>query len=316
MSWYSSLHSGIGGLASVRAMQSSPLPYKRTAVGGRRQLRRRLGLAALLPPRPHGDLQAEEEPVDQDDDDVAEGLERDVEREPREVEHLGGGVVADPDAVGAPVQLVLLVGEPLVGHHAVGQEQHAEHVGGGQHRLAPTDRSAGRAALPVGDDGQREEQRAEQRHDELHVHPGPLEHVDRHDHAGQVLLVNPLTTLATTPRRQTTGGLPPGVYHALPPTPEPPTAGRRAKDCETATAVELNDQPPPTTAAPLLRPDSRARETTLYDADRDGDPRAFAAAVARTARRARLGWRRGAGRPAASGRRGRGAGPGHALSVD
>ena len=77
-----------------------------------------------------------------------------------------------------PAELVLDVGQPLVGDDTEGDEHHDERVRGGDHRLTPRVRCADRAALAVGDH-ERVSAGDEEREQKRLVHAGPLQDIDR-----------------------------------------------------------------------------------------------------------------------------------------
>src|SRR3954470_10008437 len=158
VSTYSPGNDGMGGLASVRAIAASDLPYQRAAVcrcldrrGGRRLL------PPVLPPEPHVDLEQPEDDVEGRGDDVADHLladddaappeERDAVAEDdvvlvaKEVE----GTDRDADRVGPPLELAVGPPQPAVGYHAVDHQQDGEDEGGADECLAPR---RGRAGLP------------------------------------------------------------------------------------------------------------------------------------------------------------------------
>src|SRR4051794_14666699 len=134
----------MGGFASVRAMADpSGLPRQRAAVRGGALLDRLLlgdrGLAAVLPHREESDLTPEVDDVDDRDDDVADGLLRDVERQV--LEDRQGAVRARAEDVRgrAPEELVVRPEEPLGRHGLVAPKHQEEVVGGAEHGLAPGD---------------------------------------------------------------------------------------------------------------------------------------------------------------------------------
>src|ERR1700687_1360826 len=118
-SWYWSDQAGIGGLASVLAMESGFL-HQRTAVCGGGDLDTGL-LAPLLPPRPHIHLQTEEEGIDDHGDGVLQRRRGDCERGVLE-QVTRADLRPDENFVGAPSEFVARVREPLVGDHAVREE--------------------------------------------------------------------------------------------------------------------------------------------------------------------------------------------------
>ena len=80
-------------------------------------------------------------------EDVADRLLRDVERHVLEDRERAGRAGAEEVRVGAPAELVVGPGQPLVRHHAVHPEHQEEDVGGREHRLAPREGRADRAPL-------------------------------------------------------------------------------------------------------------------------------------------------------------------------
>ena len=138
-----------------------------------------LALPRRLPPGDEVQLHAQEDDVDRRGDGVADLQVVDLEREAA-AERLGLQDVARAVhlLVGPPAEPVLRVEQPLVRDHGVGHEHREEDVGRGEHALAPRQRLADRAALPVEDAAGDERHQHDDREDEGLVDAGPFEDVD------------------------------------------------------------------------------------------------------------------------------------------
>jgi len=138
--------------------------------------------------------------VDDEHDDVAQCLVAEREREgSAELLRLEQVERTENELVFAPPQVFVRVVDPLVRHHAEGEEDDEEDVRAAEHRLTPGGLAVDGAALADHDHEVRQEVGRKEGKEERLIHAGPSEDVDC-DHATCVPFTVTTTSANTVPK--------------------------------------------------------------------------------------------------------------------